>query len=82
MSDHLPHPYGLVPDGGGVRCSCGAKFQIGTEHPWTRKGKRSKRMLKTMAHCWEQYRDHYGREVGHETQGTLGVTPGARKDRA
>ena len=81
-SDHIPSPFGQVPDGGGVRCSCGTVFQIGDEHPWTRKGKPSKRTLRKMTHCWEQFRLHYAREVCGERQGSLGPTTGARQDRA
>ncbi len=65
-SDHVPQPYGLVPTGGGVRCTCGADYAIGDRFPAARKdGTQSQRTVKTMKQAWALYRLHYGNVASH-----------------
>ena len=68
---HQPRPYGNIPDGGGVRCTCGEDFAIGRSMPDTAKGKPSRRKLEIMKHCWDAYRLHYAEQIVKHNAGVF-----------
>ena len=59
MADqHRPITY-FDRTGGGVACTCGQDYAIGSSYPDTPGGKPSKKRVKNMRQAWDLYRAHW-----------------------